>query len=200
MTCIVGIVKDGVTYLGGDTLGSNGHSGSEITGSKVFHVEGKEDIIIGYTTSFRMGQLLEFSTDLIEIEAYESGKINREYLIRTFSKKLVELFKDFEGFDEKEGGVFLIGIGDKLYEIQSDYSILENTDGYASCGSGEDFALGALKALEDFDIDPMVKLDMALKSASKFCTSVGGRNTFVCSSNMLLYDDYAYNEKVSKED
>jgi hypothetical protein len=60
MTCIAGISdkETGITYLGGDSLGSNGYSGAINKQHKVFHLQDTNEAIIGYTSSFRMGQLL----------------------------------------------------------------------------------------------------------------------------------------------
>ena len=58
MTCIVAEVVDGVVHMAGDKAGINGDCKSMVVRPKVF-ING--DFIIGYTTSFRMGQLLEFT-------------------------------------------------------------------------------------------------------------------------------------------
>ena len=39
MTCIVGLVHEGVTYIGGDSLGSNGYSKTVRKDKKVFKLK-----------------------------------------------------------------------------------------------------------------------------------------------------------------
>ena len=59
MTCIVGCIHNGKVFLAGDQLGSNGYykeNHEKLT--KVFKVG---EFLIGYTTSFRMGQILQYS-------------------------------------------------------------------------------------------------------------------------------------------
>lgn len=61
MTCIIGIeTKDGKVILGGDNLGSDGHTSSLYAQSKIFKHSG---MIFGYTSSFRFGQLVEVLLD-----------------------------------------------------------------------------------------------------------------------------------------
>ena len=52
MTCIVGLKKDYKIYIGGDTLGSNLYSKTVRMDDKVFI---KDDMIFGFTSSYRMG-------------------------------------------------------------------------------------------------------------------------------------------------
>jgi hypothetical protein len=55
MTCIVGIVENGKVYMGGDAAGVNGYSVRVRKDPKLFKVG---EFLFGYTSSFRMGQLL----------------------------------------------------------------------------------------------------------------------------------------------
>ena len=68
MTCVVGLIEDNTIYLGADSLGSNGHSKSEYRFPKVFQ---NGDFLIGYTSSFRMGQMLQYELDLSDIHPKE---------------------------------------------------------------------------------------------------------------------------------
>ena len=58
MTCIVGLVHEGVVYIGGDSAGVAGLSLTVRADEKVFR---NSDFLMGFTTSFRMGQLLRYS-------------------------------------------------------------------------------------------------------------------------------------------
>ena len=55
MTCIAGLVHDGAVYLAGDSAGCSGWDLTVRADPKVF-VSGS--YVMGFTTSFRMGQLL----------------------------------------------------------------------------------------------------------------------------------------------
>lgn len=58
MTCITAMVKGDHVWMAGDLMGSNGFTKKIYPDSKVF-VNG--EFIIGYTSSFRMGQLLQYN-------------------------------------------------------------------------------------------------------------------------------------------
>lgn len=156
MTCIVGLTENGVTWIGGDSLGSNGYDGMLEKQSKVFHSKDTRSSIMGYTSSFRMGQLLKYSTGLFDELSIEKDKIDHEYLVTKFIPNLQNLFSN-GGFERnnsgaKSSGEFLLGYKDKLFKVQSDYSILESYENYDACGSGEAFALGSLKTTEGMNI------------------------------------------------
>lgn len=176
MTCIVGFVENGVTYLGGDSLGSDGYSGTTYKIRKVFHCKETTDVIIGYTTSFRMGQLLQYSKNLFdELTLFKNG-VDYEYLVNTFVPNIQKLFSN-GGFErnnsgEKTSGEFLLGYKGRLFKVQSDYSILESSNNYDACGCGEDFALGSLKTTEGLELSPINKIHKALQAASKFSVGV----------------------------
>lgn len=57
MTCIVGLVDKGSIYMGGDSAGVAGLSVTTRADEKVF-LNGP--FIMGFTTSFRMGQILRY--------------------------------------------------------------------------------------------------------------------------------------------
>lgn len=175
MTCIVGLVHKGVTYIGGDSLGSNGHSKTVRADKKVFHMKDINNAVIGYTSSFRMGQLLMYGTGLIDSRDAFQDKINHEYLVTKFIPNVIGLFED-GGYSKKDngkkiGGCFLFGYKDKLYQVESDFQVGEPILGYDACGSGEEFALGSLHSTEGQIEDPITRVHMALKAASQF--SVG---------------------------
>lgn len=174
MTCIVGLVDNGITYIGGDSCGSNGYSKTTRADKKVFKLKDTSNAILGYTSSFRMGQLLMYATELIDNR--DEPNINHEYLVTKFIPNVIKLFenggysKNIDG--EKEGGFFLLGYKDNLYKIESDYQVGISVDNYDACGCGEDYALGSLKTTENLDLSPIDRIHMALQAASKFSTGV----------------------------
>jgi ATP-dependent protease HslVU (ClpYQ) peptidase subunit len=174
MTCIVGLVYKGATYIGGDSLGSNGHSKTVRNDKKVFHMKDINNAIAGYTSSFRMGQLLMYGTGLIDSREYDT--IDHKYLVTKFVPNIIKLFEE-GGYaktsrGEKEGGTFLFAFKDKLYKIESDYQVGEPFLPYIACGSGEDFALGSLHATQGLINDPLERIHKALQAASEFTVSV----------------------------
>jgi len=89
MTCIVGFVdaKKNV-YLGGDSAGV---SGLDVTIRKDPKVFKKDEMVIGYTSSFRMGQLLCFK---LKIPKQPSKMDDYEYLCTLFVDAVRKCLKD----------------------------------------------------------------------------------------------------------
>jgi ATP-dependent protease HslVU (ClpYQ) peptidase subunit len=178
MTVIVGMIdkENGVTYLGGDSLGSNGYSKTVRNDKKVFKLKDTPNAILGYTSSFRMGQLLMYANNLIDELSIKNDKINHEYLVTNFVPNVINLFEkggySRNNSGEKTGGVFLLGYKDNLYKIESDYQVGISYDNYDACGSGEDYALGSLRTTENMDLSPIERIHLALQSASKFSVGV----------------------------
>ena len=169
MTCIVGVRdrKNKRLYLGGDSCGSNGYTAHNIKQSKVF---AKGEFLIGYTTSFRMGQIIE---RFLTPPPILPNKKLYYYMIDDFVPAIMKILKDHNwatNKDNKEtGGVFIVGIRDSLFKIQSDYSINEYHDDFMTCGCGEDHANGSLFN----DTLNKAAVIRALKAASHFSAMVG---------------------------
>lgn len=185
MTCIVGLVENGVVYIGGDSLGSNGYFKTVRKDKKVFKLKDTDNAIAGYTSSFRMGQLLMYGSGLID--SRDEPDIDHEYLVTKFIPKLTSLFEN-GGYGKnnsgsKSGGTFLLGYKDKLYQIQSDYQVGEPSLGYDACGSGEDFALGSLHSTERSGLSPEERIHKALQAATEFSVGVGAPFYIVNTAN-----------------
>ena len=193
MTCIIGYTKNGITWMGGDSLGSNGYTGDTYKLPKVFHSKDTKDIVMGFTSSFRMGQLLTYSKDLFDELSVIQNKIDYEYLVTKFVPKLQRLFSE-GGYERvnnnvKSSGEFLLGHQGRLFKIQEDYSVLESSNGYDACGCGEYFALGALKIMEEnTELSPVEKIHKALQAASKFSVGVAPPFHIINTENDVVFE------------
>jgi ATP-dependent protease HslVU (ClpYQ) peptidase subunit len=174
MTCIVGFIDGDKTYIGVDSLGSNGYSKTVRKDKKVFKLQDTPNALIGYTSSFRMGQLLMYANNLIDKR--DEPNIDHKYIVKTFIPNIISLFEN-GGYSrtnngEKSGGIFLLAYKDKLYKIESDYQVGESTDNYDACGCGDDYALGSLFTTENTNLSPIERIHKALQAASKFSCGV----------------------------
>jgi len=171
MTCIVGLVHNGVTYMGCDSLVSNGHSRDIRNDKKMFKPDKRS--IIGFTSSYRMGQLLMYEDKLFD----NYSDLSHKYMVKNFIPKVIQLFDDGK-FDSNgnRGGVFLIAHSKQLYRVDTDYQVIESKRNYNSCGSGEEFALGSLYSTENSDLLPHERIVKALEAAEEF--SVGVQRPF----------------------
>ena len=170
MTCIVGMVSGGKVYIAGDSAGVCGEDLQSRKDSKVFRTG---PYIMGFTSSFRMGQVLRYSFNPPNPPRSEC-ELHR-FMVNDFVESLREAFKKAgcasgEGGTER-GGTFLVGVHGRLFIVDADYQVGESRFPYNAVGSGAQVALGAMFATNKGHM-PYVQLDMALEAAEAFCTGV----------------------------
>lgn len=166
MTCIVGLVHEGDVYIGGDSAGIAGLSLSIRSDEKVF---GNGPFIMGFTTSFRMGQLLRYK---FAPPAQTVHQDDMEYMVTSFIDACRQCFSG-NGFGDKEathGGNFLVGYKGKLYNIEGDHQVGLPKAPFDAVGCGSDLALGAMYATEG--LNPEERIRLALSAASCFSAGV----------------------------
>jgi hypothetical protein len=166
MTCIVGLVDKGDVYIGGDSAGVAGLSLSIRADEKVF---GNGPFIMGFTSSFRMGQLLRYK---FSPPAQTVHQDDMEYMVTSFIDACRTCFSQ-NGFGDKDatrGGSFLVGYKGSLYTIEGDYQVGKLHAPFDSVGCGSDLALGALYATEG--LPPEKRINLALQAASTFSAGV----------------------------
>lgn len=169
MTCIVGVVDGETVWIGGDSCSSRS-SGEQANRAdpKVFQ---RGEYLIGFTTSWRMGQLLRYR---LEVPVRPESMDLTEWMATEFIDAVRGCLTD-GGFahvehGEEEGGEFLVTTAGRLYCVQSDYQVGEPSDGYDAVGCGAEVALGALAATEEMDGPARVR--RALEAAERHMTGV----------------------------
>ena len=172
MTCIAGFVEQGVVWMGADSAGVRSDYGSTVRADgKLFR---KGPMLMGFTSSFRMGQLLRHA---LTVPDHDPRVPVDRYLTTTFIDAVRQCLTD-NGWARKkdgveEGGCFLVGYRGRLFVVESDYQVGESVDGIAAAGCGYQIARGALYA------SPMrgrARLLTALKAAEVY--SAGVRRPF----------------------
>ena len=144
MTCSVGVVDEEGVVIGGDSLSSDGSSVIVRRDPKVFRVG---EFLIGFTSSYRMGQLLRFSLKPPKLAV--GGDVER-YMNTDFIDAVRDCFRD-GGYltvedSQESGGIFLAGFRGRLFRVGSDFQVGESWSGLAAIGSGDEVATGALYA------------------------------------------------------
>jgi len=170
VTCIVGIAEGGNVWIGGDSAGVAGYALTRRKDVKVFR---NGPFIMGFTSSFRMGQLLA--------HAFNPPKRHADadvyaFMVTDFIDAVRECLKK-GGYAEthnsvEQGGAFLVGYEGRLFQVEEDYQVGESLHGYDACGCGDRYALGALHATVGGD--PAVRVKMALEAAEEFSAGVCG--------------------------
>jgi hypothetical protein len=124
---------------------------------------------MGFTTSFRMGQLLRYK---LAPPAQTVHQNDMEYMVTSFIDACRTCFSQ-NGFGDKDasiGGNFLVGYKGKLYNIEADYQVGVPKAPFDAVGCGSDLALGALYATDG--MKPEARLNAALAAASTFSAGV----------------------------
>ena len=169
MTCIIGLEHDGYVYIGADS--ASVAAGWDVWQTRLQKVFRRGPFLIGYTTSFRMGQILQHHLEVREPEREESDDA---FMVCAFIEAVRKCLKD-KGFariesNQESGGFFLVGYAGTLYRVTGDFQVNSNAGGLDALGCGADYAFGAMKALED--LPPCERLLSALKIAAHFNAAV----------------------------
>ena len=170
MTCIVGFVEGNSVWMGGDSAGVGGLDLTVRADQKVFR---NGAMLFGFTSSFRMGQLLRYA---FTVPDHDPRVDLDKYMATTFVDAVRECLKG-RGWAEtvngqERGGCFLVGYKGHLFYIGSDYQVGKPLDGYDAVGCGDQVAKGAL-----FATTSMVgkeRAEIALKAAERCSAGVRG--------------------------
>lgn len=172
MTCIVGLVHEGKVSIGADSAGVAGLDLTLRADKKIFVNNG---FVFGFTSSFRMGQLLRYA--FIPPKRHPDKELFA-YMATDFIDGIRACLKA-GGFARKDnevesGGYFLVGHSGRLFYIEGDYQVGESVNPYAACGCGQSFAVGALYATHG--MEPRQRVELALRTAE--ANSAGVRGPF----------------------
>jgi len=170
MTCIVGLVHDGKVLIGGDSAGVGGLDLQLRADQKVW---AKDGYAFGFTTSFRMGQLLRYS---LHLPKRHPDTDLMQYMVTEFIEAVRKCLKE-GGFatkkeDAETGGTFLVGTAGRLFRIDSDYQVGEMTGAFDACGCGESYAKGVL--FSNHHLSPNDRVLQALSAAEAMSAGVRG--------------------------
>ena len=171
MTCIAGVVHRGRVYIGGDSAGVCGYDLTVRRDGEVFR---NGPFVLGFTGSFRMGQLLAHAFRPSPVPK-KRGALER-YMVVDFVDALRATLKE-RGWARKEseqevGGHFLVGVAGRLFHVESDYQVGEARDGFDAVGCGGEAARGALFATTN--LKPEARVRMALRAAERCNAGVRG--------------------------
>lgn len=169
MTCIAGLVHKGKVYIGGDSAGVYGLGLVVRSDEKVFR---RGEFLMGFTSSFRMGQLLRFSLECKQ----QTDKDDYAFMCTKFIDAVRACLKAGGYATMKDGaesgGGFLVGYRGSLYEVCSDYQVGILADGYAAIGCGEAIAQGSLYSTAK--MPPKQRILTALRAAERHSAGVRG--------------------------
>ncbi len=174
MTCIVAIKSNNQIIMGADSAGIAGYELRIRKDPKIYKVG---EFLFGFTSSFRMGQILGYS--FVPPEHRPDYSIEK-YMHQVFVDALRDVFHS-KGFSrnnsgEESGGTFLIAYRNHIFQICSDFQVAESIHDFDAVGCGADVALGALFATTT-NHNIKERATIALNAAEQF--SSGVRSPFI---------------------
>lgn len=169
MTTIVGIVENGTAYIGADSTVLNGWKASTLKEPKVFQ---RGPFLIGVCGSTRFFNIVAHG-DWYKDTPPDEPESPIGYIMRVLANPLRLVTKDNgaihseDGEDSSEGGLLVAYKGD-IYEIDSKFSVYQHTRGIYACGSGGEYALGALAIIIPESAPPQNRISSALTAAATY--------------------------------
>lgn len=143
MTCIVGVERDGMAYLGADSMSTDANSGRYMLarGQKMFR---KGPFVIGTTGERRINQLLRYS-----LQVPDRTQSHMEFMATTFMDAVRQCLKDggaaAKDHEQESGGEMLVAYDGRIYHIWPNYQISHDDSGFYAIGSARDAAMGAMR-------------------------------------------------------
>lgn len=187
MTCIIGIQHNNLITIGGDSAGVAGLDIEVRADEKVFNKidEQGNEWLFGFTSSFRMGQLIRYALELpnvSKIDLKDEEAFNR-VMVLDFIDCVRRCFED-KGWlrtkaDREYGGAFIVGVKGRLFVIEDDFQVAIPASGFTAIGCGELQALGSLytTAALGKPVDTRLRAKLALEAAEAY--SGGVRSPYV---------------------
>ena len=176
MTCVVGLASDGEVWLGCDSAAGDANNSLQHVRGKLVRLalgQSSATVLLGYTTSFRMGQLLQHH---VALPALTWRTDPEQYVIRQIVPVVRAAFRDGgwakKDNEREQGGTFIVACKGRLFGVWDDFSVIEPTSGYEAIGSGRYEALGALYATEG--MAARERVETALRAAEHFNGTVRG--------------------------
>lgn len=163
MTAVVGYTNGKKICIVGDKSASDGNTNVVSFTPKVADVGG--EVAIGFAGDWRGGQL---GIEALQNLDTEDPNCGIEHMIAAIATSFAEA--DYKNEDT----TFLIGFSGQLFEVQPNLGYIAIYNDYHAIGSGSQFALGALWAMERYE--PFLhrtNISDSLKAAAKWtsCTT-----------------------------
>jgi hypothetical protein len=183
MTAIVSLTNRTTIVMAGDAAGVTKAGSVHLKKEpKVFLRDG---YAIGFTTSFRMGQILRYEATLPKPP--EEGDLH-PFMVTAFIPAVREAFtkhgfsksmncgehsgeSHYEEIGQAAGGRFAVGIRGDIFVVEEDFQVGRPTLSYVALGSGSSVAHGALFALPE-TMPLKERARRALEAAAEHTSSV----------------------------
>lgn len=166
MTCIIGVEKKGVVWLGGDSAATDGNLNRTIIKDPKVFLKGN----IGFGVC-GLPKVMDALAHVIELPKQAEGIDDMKFLAGELIPAIREGLKKLDCTVESPDygtcfhGAMLMAYNGKLYTLEGNFQLTTNSEGFASVGSGSAIALGALHASKG--MNPKKRILAALDASAK---------------------------------
>lgn len=172
MTCIAGYLHDdgGVTLMA-DTVASTDNLLIACEPHKLFR---SGPALVGVSGGIRVNQIIRYLAPPFLLG--EDGPVpSLLRWIDDIRPRCVGAIKSKDGIEDTESRL-LVAVSGRLFEIDSEWQVIEPVSRFWATGSGQRYALAALRALEHAGSshEPADRLRIALRIAAEYDPYVGG--------------------------
>lgn len=170
MTCIVALKHKGRVFMGADSASVGGLSLWHNKNPKIYVVG---PFMFGFTSSWRMGQILGYS---FIPPKQEKGESVEKFMHTKFINE-VRCCLRTGGFakvetNQESGGTFLVSYKGRIFTVCDDFQIQETIHNFTACGCGDHLAMGSLHTTAKTAWGPESRLKAALEAAETFSAGV----------------------------
>lgn len=170
MSVIIGIIDDGVVYLGSDsqlTKGGTKKSYNHENNRKIWHPDGIEHLLMGSSGLLKGINVIKSINGVIDQRTLSEKTLNHNYVVKNVSKKIMDSMEEVKLIDSKDYNPkmlneFLFANNDELYMIGNDGSVLQ-IDDFTAIGSGAIEAVGSLLSTDKEE--PKTRIIKAIEAA-----------------------------------
>lgn len=163
MSVIVGIVHEGVVYIGSDsqvTKGGTKKNHLHPNNRKVWHPDGRDHMLMGSAGLLKGINIIKSINGLIDQATLSEGRLNYNYVVKYVAKKIMDNMEEAKLIESKDYNPkmlneFLFANKNELFMIGIDGSVLQ-IDDFTAIGSGSTEAMGSLLSTENEEPRPRI--------------------------------------------
>jgi hypothetical protein len=149
MTAIAAIALRGRVWIGGDSAAVEQSHYLDLAATPKVFTLGEGRMVLGYTSSFRMGHALQHRLTLPPaLPGAGDVELLDRWMAVEFMDAVRQVMRDVgymkREYDREQGGQFLVGVRGHIYQCDDDFHARRQHLPYAACGAGISACLGAM--------------------------------------------------------
>ena len=184
MTIVVALndAKNNRLIIGSDSI-SHGDLNVEFETPKFYRLSTHSNIIVGFCGSWRIGQVLSNWSPPEKLEKENDDSYLFKTLCSSIELYLIEMNAVLvgngnslpdDGNSLPDGCMLILCYKNNICLIDSSLSFLKGVSDHECIGCGETFARASLFSTRNLEIDPYLRVQIALNAACKFSPGCGG--------------------------